>query len=270
MIILLSIFGCSSSDAKLDSTENKVINNNSIKDSVYGKIVNLSEPSGICYSSLSDTLFVACDNGFIYELSKNGKVINKKSFNSLKNHDFEGIAYNENEDLLFVAIEGSDNVLVLDRSLKSKRTINLNREDSSGRLILKKDKENGLEGIAIDQRGEVYISNQSFNKFTLDDPSAIIHIDSELGDIKEVINPSFLNISGLSFYEDYLYMVSDTNNLLIKYDIPNKMIITSIKVKTFSSDLKGIALEGVTFDNEDNIYFTDDKGGKIFKYKFNR
>ncbi len=252
----------------MEFRDSTIVTEVSLKPDTYGEILNISEPSGICYSSDSNTLFVACDNGFVYEISKNGDIINKKDFGDLKNHDFEGISYDEISGFLFVAVEGSDNVLILDDKLKRRRTINVNREDSSGRVILGKDKENGLEGIAIDQRGEIYLSNQSFNRLPASDASVIIQIDPLSEDIKEVIDPEYLNISGLSFYQDYLYMVSDTKNLLIKYDISNNMVISVTKVKKFDSNLKKAAIEGLAFDNDGNIYFADDKHGKVFKYKF--
>ena len=81
--------------------------------------------------------------------------------------------------------------MVLDNNLKTQKTINVNREDSSGRLILKKDKETGLEGIAIDQRGEVYLANQSFNRLPDSDPSVIIQIDPLSSELKEVIDETY-------------------------------------------------------------------------------
>ena len=264
IVTVVVFIGCSSGSTNLDSDE-KV---DSTKSTTYGEIAKLSESSGICYSSGSDTLFIACDNGFIHQMSKNGDILNTKDFSDLKNHDFEGISYDAISDFLFVAIEGSDNVLVLDRDLKTQKTINVEREDALGRVILEKDDENGLEGIAIDQRGEIYLANQSFNRLPSNDPSVIIQIDLLSAEIKEVIDLEYLNISGLSFYQEYLYMVSDTNNLLIKYDISNSTVISSTKVKSFSSDLINASIEGVAFDNEENIYFTDDESGAVFKYKF--
>ncbi len=268
LLSVLLVVGCSSSNSSggvSEKSDSKFISTTPS----YGKIVTLSESSGICYSDKSDTLFVACDNGWIYEISKNGDIINKQDFGNLKNHDFEGISYDAIGDLLFVVIEGSDNILVVNRNLKKQKTINVDRTDSLGRLILKKDKETGLEGIGIDERGEIYLANQSFHKLPDDDPSVIIQIDPLSEEIKDVIDPKYLNISGLSFYQGNLYMVSDTNNLLIKYDISNGEVLSSTKIKKFSSSLKNISIEGVTFDNDGNIYFADDqKQGSIFKYKF--
>ncbi len=258
--IFLSIFlGCSSSDSHPESI-------------IYGKIAKLSEASGICYINKNDTLFVACDNGILYELDKNGAVLNKKDFSSIKNHDFEGIAYDSKNDLIVVAVEGSDNVLVLDRELKIIKNINVDRIDSEGRLILKKDKKEGLEGISVDSNGKIFLSNQSFKQLPDSDPSVVFNInviDNSTAQIDQIFNHGYSNIAGLSFHNGYLYMVSDSGNLLIKYDYKNNKIIYQHKVASFSDDIKDISVEGVTFDNDNNIYFADNKDGHIFKYQFN-
>ena len=188
----------------------------------------------------------------------------------MKNHDFEGIAYDAKNDEILVAIEGSDNVLVLTRDLNVKNTINVDRRDDNGRLILEKDPENGLEGIAVDN-GDIYLSNQSFNKLPASDPSVVIKIDPVNADeakIAEVIDHGFDNISGLAFYKGYLYMVTDSGNMLIKYDLKTKRVINTVKIKTFDDRLKGASVEGITFDNDGNIYFANDNGNTVYRYKF--
>lgn len=207
----------------------------------------------------------------MYRLDKEGTVVQTKKLNYLKNHDFEGIAYDTKNDEIVVAVEGSDNVLVLDRDLIVKRTVNIDRRDDSGRLILGKDPENGLEGITVNN-GEIYLSNQSFQRLPKEDPSVVIKIapvDMTTAKIAEVIDHGFLNISGLAFYKGYLYMVTDSGNLLIQYDLATKQVIKTIKIKTFDEQLKGKSIEGVTFDDQNNIYFADDNGGTIYRYKFN-
>jgi uncharacterized protein YjiK len=259
IVIILFFIGCSSS-SETDSEE-----------SLYGNILSIKEASGIGYCSKTDTLFVAADNGILYEISKNGKVLNEKNLSTLKNHDFEGIAYDEKNDEIVVAVEGSDNVLVLNTDLLIQRTVNVDREDEYGKIILEKDKENGLEGIVV-FNGDIYLSNQSFKNLAENDPSVVIKIDfTDLysAHIGQIIDHGFINISGLAIYGNYLYMVTDSDNLLIKYDLTANKVITTYKIKDFDTKLKGIAVEGVTFDNNENIYFAADNDGRIYKFKFN-
>lgn len=223
----------------------------------YGRIASIPEASGICYSSIRNSLFVVSDKGIVVEIDTNGNFIRDKSFNSRDKHDFEGVACNSNGDLN-IAVEGADNILVLNQNnLNIKNDLNINRGD-----ILLNDKEFGLEGIAI-LNDKVYLSNQSFNAYPGTDPSVVFTIDSlnnPKPDIIEIIDHGYTDISGLAFYKNSLFMVSDRDNLLIKYDIINNTTL-------FTKQLAKFSVEGIAFDNKENIYFADDDNGKIYKYK---
>ena len=220
-------------------------------------IANVPEASGICYSKNSDTLFVANDEGKVYELSTDGKILRKKR---LGDYDLEGVACDDKKAQLYFAVEGSDNILVVkQKRLKVIKKININRE-YKGRTLLVKDKKRGLEGITMDDK-YFYLSNQSERKYPRSDPSVIIKIDRVIrkkADIKGMIDHKQLDIAGLAMHNGYLYMVSDTENNLIKYDIQRDKVV-SIK------ELPDFAQEGVTFDDQGYIYFADDNG-RVLKY----
>lgn len=255
-IIFIFLLGCGSENSK--------------KIEKIGTIATIKEASGICYIAKTDTLFVVGDNGFVYEIDKNGLELNKKDLRWTKNNDFEGIAYDEQTDLLYIVLEGVDNILVLNRALDYLREINIERKDSEGRNILANEGE-GLEGISV-HNGEVYVSNQSFVKLPESDPSVLVKLDSVFDDkatIEEVIDHGYINISGMTFHDGILYLVSDTDNLLVKYDIVNDEVIDEQNIKNIDDALVNISLEGVAFDNNGYIYFAidDKKEGKILKYK---
>ncbi len=220
-------------------------------------IANIPEASGICYSKSSDTLFVANDEGRIYELSREGEILRKKR---LGDYDLEGVACDNKKKLLYFAVEGSDNILVVkQKTFKVIKKININRE-YKGRTLLVKDKKRGLEGITMDEK-YFYLSNQSKRKYPRSDPSVIVKIDrssKKKADIKGMIDHKQLDIAGLAMHKGYLYMVSDTDNKLIQYDIKRDKVIS---VKT----LPDFAQEGVTFDDQGYIYFADDNG-RVLKY----
>ncbi len=220
-------------------------------------IANVPEASGICYSKHSDTLFVANDEGRVYELSRDGEILRKKR---LGDYDLEGVACDRKKTQLYFVVEGSDDILVVkQKSLKVTKKININRK-YKGRTLLVKDKKRGLEGITMDEK-YFYLSNQSERKYPKKDPSVIIKIDRKIkkkADIKGMLNHKQIDIAGLAIHHGYLYMVSDTDNKLIKYDIQRDKIISIKKLSDF-------AQEGVTFDDQGYIYFADDNG-RVLKY----
>jgi len=220
-------------------------------------IAKVPEASGICYSKQSNTLFVANDEGRVYELSLKGEILRKKR---LGDYDLEGVACDEKKALLYFAVEGKDDLLVVkQKTFKVIKKININRE-YKGKTLLVKDKKRGLEGITMDDK-YFYLSNQSERKYPRKDPSVIVKIDrksKKKTDIKGMINHKQVDVAGLAIHQGHLYMVSDTDNILIKYDIKRDKVISKKALPNF-------AQEGVTFDDQGYIYFADDDG-RVLKY----
>ncbi len=225
-------------------------------------IAHIPEASGICYIEKLDMLIVVNDEGWIYKLTKKGEI--KRKF-YLGKYDLEGITYDKLSDKLLVAVEGKESILVLNRaSLELEKEIKIKRK-YNGIEILKKSKKAGLEAIAIEENGDIYVSNQSkitYDKELKENVSAILRVgtlDNKRTKIKEVYNHGYIDISGMTFHDGYLYMTSDKKNLLIKYDIKNNTTINKIK-------LAKSAQEGICFDNDGNIYIADDNG-QILRYE---
>lgn len=225
-------------------------------------IAKIPEASGICYVDKSDMLIVVNDEGWIYKLTRNGEV--KTKF-YLGKYDLEGITYDKSNDKLLIAVEGHESILVLNRSsLELEKEIKIKRTYNDIK-VLKKSKKAGLEAIAIDENGDIYVSNQSkitYNKKLKENASVILKVgslDKKKAKIKEVYNHGYIDIAGMTFHDGYLYMTSDSKNLLIKYDIKHNRTINKIK-------LPKSAQEGICFDNAKNIYIADDNG-QILRYK---
>jgi len=221
-------------------------------------ICKIPEASGICYISKSDTLIVANDEGWIYEITLNGKIL-KKHF--LGNYDLEGVAYLEHSNKLLFAVEKKESILVVNRySFKIDKEVKIKRNYRDTKL-LKKSKKNGIEAIAINGN-DIYLSNQSLKKWPKNNASVVFKIDSikkKKAKIVKIFNHGYVDIAGLTFHNSFLYMTSDKKNLLIKYDIKNNKTIKKIK-------LKKSAQEGICFDNKGHMYIADDNG-RILKYK---
>ncbi len=222
-------------------------------------IAKVPEASGISYSKKSNTLFVVNDEGSIYELTKKGNILRKVK---IGNYDFEGIVVDDEKELLLVAIEGDEAILVLSKKDMSKqKKISIKRKFDGVKLLKKGG--DGIEGLAL-YNNELYASNQSNKKYPKADSSVIVVIDYDLNKtkqkIKRIINHGFKDIAGLTFYKDILFMVSDKESLLIQYDLKKKKVIKKDKLS------KKFAQEGITFDNKGTLFIADDNG-KILKMK---
>jgi uncharacterized protein YjiK len=192
----------------------------------------------------------------------------------LRDHrDFEGITYDAENDLLYIAVEGVDNLLVIDRNYTVVDERNIDREDEDGDLILEKDNKNGIEAITFaDDR--LYIANQSYTFLPEPDASVLIALDlsdSEKVLLKKVMSlKPYTDIAGLAYYKDRIYMVSDDEKLLLVYDPVKMEVEDAIALERFDPVLDEMAIEGVTFDNDGYIYFAYDDvdDGGIFRYRF--
>ena len=222
-------------------------------------IAKIPEASGISYSKKSNTLFVVNDEGSIYEITRKGKILRNEKIGK---YDFEGIVVDDEKNLLLVAVEGDDNILVLSKDdMSEKKEISIKRK-FDGVKVLKKGGD-GIEGLAL-YKNEIYASNQSTNKYPKADSSVIVIIDYDLSKtkqkIKRIINHGFKDIAGLTFYKDILFMVSDKESLLIQYDMKKHKVIKKEKLN------KKFAQEGIAFDKKGHLYIADDKG-QIIKIK---
>ncbi len=246
-------------------------------------IANIEEASGICYSTANNALFVVSDEGVLYKLDMSGKILKKQVYTyttsggSEKKYDFEGVACDDAQGNVAIAVEKKENIMTIrqDTFEREKAIGDIERAIINDvHIMIKYDEDNattnneryedGIEGITMDTSGKVYLSHQSNVAYPGTDSSFIFTVDSytaphPLVDTSAIIDPTLIDMSGLAYYNDSLYIVHETNKLS-QYDISTKVIKT-INLPT------GIDAQGVTFDNDGNIYFADDEHGKVLKYK---
>jgi uncharacterized protein YjiK len=217
-------------------------------------IAKIPEASGICYIKESKELIVVNNDGWIYRLTKSGKILEKKH---LGKYDFEGVAYDKKSNKLLLAVENKNSILIVEqKNFKILKEVPINKFYKKQK-IFKNSHKDGIEDIAVHD-GDIYLSKQSYNK----KDSIIFKIDTlenNEAKIVKIYKHGYVDIAGLCFYNDFLYMTSDEKNLLIKYDLKKNKTIQKIK-------LPESAQEGIYFDGENNVYIADDNG-RILRYK---
>lgn len=227
--IVLSITACGNSEGK--------------------EIAKIPEASGISYCSKDDTLVVANDEGSYYKINRKGKILQKTK---LGKYDLEGVVCEE-EQMIF-ALENKG-ILVVDAKT-GKSEINLLDTMYNGRKVPLFDKKSGVEGIA--KVGNIlYLAKQSDKK--KNSFIAVVRMTPYPSRIIDVIDHHIADTAGLTYYDGYLYMVSDKEDLLIKYDLQQRKSVQEVK-------LEEGAWEGIAFDNKGFVYLADDDG-RIMRYK---
>lgn len=204
-------------------------------------IIDIPEASWICYFEKNDSFFVANDEWGVYEISKKWKILQKKK---LWKYDLEGIICENND--LYVLQEDTGNLLELEiKNLKIKKEIKNNLSKKEKKKYL--DKDHGAEGLAFDWK-YFYISTQNKKNNLLQ----FILKDDELK-FEKVFDIDMDDLSGLTFYKKDLYILSDRNDVIWKYDIKKEKIIKKIPLPKWN-------WEGISFDDAGNIYLADDEG----------
>ena len=212
-------------------------------------IAKIPEASGICYISTTNTLLVANDEGWLYEITPKGKLLRKKYIGK---YDLEGITHSKITDKLYLANEAKNSILVMDRvSFEVEKEIKIKKK-FKGKKILTSSKKSGIEAIAF-FNGELYVSHQASVVFRVGS------LKKNKTKITQIYKHGYKDVAGLTFKDDFLYMLSDKKNLLIKYDIKKNKTLQKIKLPKF-------AQEGICFDDKNNVYFADDEG-RVLKYK---
>lgn len=215
-----------------------------------GKVIaKIPEASGISYCNKGDTLIVANDEGTYYEINRKGKVLRKVN---LGNYDLEGVVC-EDEQMIF-ALENKG-ILIVDRETGEKKKVTLDTMYNGKKLPLF-DKKSGVEGIAK-IGNSVYLAKQSNKK--KNSFIAVVKLRPYPSRIIDVIEHHVSDTAGLTYHDGYLYLVSDKEDLLIKYDLDKKKNVQKIKLE------KG-AWEGIAFDTKGFVYLADDDG-RVLKYK---
>jgi len=210
-------------------------------------IAQIPEASGITYRKQTDTLIVANDEGSYYTLTTKGKILSKKR---LGKYDLEGVV--SDEDTLIFAIEDRG-LLVVDKKTDKKSVLMIDT-NYEGKSIALFNKKSGIEGIAkVGDR--LYLAKQS--KKRKDSFIAVVQLGTSPLAIVDVIEHHIKDTAGLTYHKGYLYMVSDKEDLLLKYDLDKKKIVQKVHL------MKG-AWEGIAFDTK-NVYLADDNG-RIVKY----
>jgi uncharacterized protein YjiK len=226
---------------------------------------DFKEPSGICWHSERETLYVVGDEGDICEIETDGTLIKKKR---IRKADFEGVAHDPATGLLYVAVEGDEAVLEINPdSLEVLREFDLPRK-LNGRTVMSR-KGQGIEGITFapdsghPQGGIFHIANQAFSLTNENDLSAVFQFELPLRDkagepkLMGYFEPGIVDLSGLHYdpATGNLFVVSDMTNTVHEYSSDQALLR--------SYALPGENQEGITADNAGFWYIAQDSGGII-------
>ncbi len=205
-------------------------------------IASIPEASGISYCENSDTLVVANDEGKLYEITTDGKILREKNIGK---YDLEGVVCEEKR---FIFVNENGDLLSVDRDTLVTTIFPLIGFDELS-------KKSGIEGITKVE-SDYLLTVQSKDK----EKAKFLKVNIKEGNavVKSTIHHGISDSAGLEYKDGNLYIVSDTKDKLYIYNLQSNKIVKKIELPKF-------AVEGVAIDNNGNIYFADDNGA-ILKY----
>ena len=233
--------------------------------------IDFPESSGLTYHPLRKTLFTVSDDGHVGEYRTDGTLVQRRH---LLFEDFEGITCHSQTGLLYIAIEGRDNVLEVDPDgLVIRREYDLDRV-FKGRKLYQLGGD-GIEGIAFvpdpahPEGGTFFVLNRSSHPKDLDDPPLVLEfelpVSSTSNDELEapILSYTLLQVtdlSGLHYHAptNRFYAVSDDNKLLLELSRTGEILNVH--------ELPAEDPEGIAMDDAGILYIAQDSEG-IVKFR---
>jgi uncharacterized protein YjiK len=220
------------------------------------------QPSGICYHPGLKTLFVASDEGDIFEIRTDGNPVSRTHVPG----DLEDVTVDPRTGLLYIVVEGDDVILEFDPVSRTVlRRFPVNREFGGNPNFLQKQLDrydNGLESLtfvpdpANPEGGTFYAGNQ-------EDPPCIMELAVPLKSSTGPAEARILRI--LPFRLDdpaavvydpasgHLMVVGDADNIFAEITLEGKL------VREYA--FPGNDQEGIAWDPGGFLYITQDSGG---------
>ena len=235
----------------------------------------LNEPSGIVYHPARRSLFAVGDEGDIIELRTDGTAISQTALR--KGTDFEAIACDPATGLLYIAVEGEEQILEVDpQTLTVLRQFTIDRT-FQGQVRLRGGSE-GVEGLTFvpqadhPEGGTFFMTNQAFSLKDPEDTSALCRLELPLrsgkgqgekliGRIIQYTAMPIIDMSDLHYdaASGHLFVACDADNVLLEVTLAGTIL------RTWA--LPGNDQEGLAVDDEGHLYIAQDSGG-IIKLKW--
>ncbi len=227
--------------------------------------IKFNEPSGICWHSQRETLFLVGDEGDLCEIKTDGSLVKQKH---IRDADFEGVTHDPSTGLLYVAVEEAEAIVEIHPdTFEVLREFSIPRE-FDGKTLLAAGKE-GIEAITFipdadhKEGGVFYVANQAFTLSDEQDISAVFQVELPLrsragkAKITGYFAPGVIDLSGL-YYDsaaDTILVISDATNTILEYSRKGELL----SIHAFPGDNQ----EGITVDSDGFIYIAQDSGGII-------
>ncbi|MDP8203768.1 MAG: SdiA-regulated domain-containing protein [Candidatus Tenebribacter mawsonii] len=207
--------------------------------------LSFAEPSGLTYDPDTQTLWTVNDppNNKIYNINLDGELLETLTFIG---NDLEGIAFDINTNTLWIAEEGTFEIINV--SLLGEE---LQREHLS---LSQYNSDSGLEGLCLGNSGKFYLLKEK-------EPGLFIEVSQDFSTLTETELSFADDYSGICYdsTKDGFWIVSDESEKLYLWDLTNGV--------REEYPLNFPKAEGIVFIAETNsFYIVSDSEEKLYKF----
>lgn len=238
-ILLLVLFIPFLSDGKKTEKENKIIK---LKPS-HSFSIEVDEPSDLVYDFETSTLFTVSDNGYLAQIDTTGKLIAKSGEIGI---DFEGITLLNNQ--IIAVDETPRKFSKFDKQFVHKFSKTIQYHGGRNK---------GFESITYIPHKNVFLT--AIEK----DPVVLYELDTLFNVIQEINLPfKISDVSALTFYNNYLWVLSDEDRTVHKCNLDNYKSEKSFLLPIINP-------EGIAFNEKGDMYICSDDMERLYVFKNN-
>ncbi len=203
--------------------------------------VSIPEPSDICYNTKTNTFFIVSDNGILFETDGDCAVLKTVK---QKDTDFEAIYSDEN----FVYAVDESNRTIYKYDIKSLNLI------SSVVISYNGGRNKGYESFDFNPQKNKYLLITESNPILLLELDLDFKITAQI-DLSDIAS----DISSARYYNNYLWLLSDEDMMLLKIDPNNYKVIQKWSLPVINP-------EGLAFDKNGNILISCDDMQRVYYF----
>lgn len=201
----------------------------------------IPEPSDICFDSKTANFFVVSDDGILFEIDREGKII-RSVFEP--DSDFEAV--HVDADHVYTVNERHRKINIYDRiSLQKTRTLTVPFGGGRNR---------GFEALTF---------NAISNKFLLvveKEPITLFELDSNFQITNQIdLSKIARDIAAASFHDNFLWLLSDEDRTIVKLNPTSYEVIAKWQLPVINP-------EGLAFDQDGNLLITCDDMQRIYYF----
>lgn len=204
--------------------------------------LEIPEPSDIALSFAGDSFFIVSDKGKLFETDLNGKIIRKGD--TYFGLDCEGVFADKN--YVYVVEEFSRRISVLSvKDLSLVKAVSIPYHGARNK---------SYEAITYN------LTKNKFLLFTEKDPTLLLELDDNLNKVSEInISALARDISGATYYDGFVWLLSDEDQKVIKLDANNYKVLGEWKIPVLNP-------EGIAFTKEGKLVIVSDVMQMMFHF----